>query len=44
MIACCKEYLEESANDSIFVVLDIFGPEFVTSVMGVETIIVGNVE
>ena len=33
VIACCGKYLEESSIDSIFVEVEIFGPEVVTSVM-----------
>ena len=33
VIDCCGKYLEESVIDSIFVELEIFVPELVTSVM-----------
>ena len=44
VIACCGKYLEESGINSIFVELEIFGPEVVTSVMADGNYIRGNVE
>ena len=42
VIACCGKYLEESGIDSIFVELEMFGPEVVTSVMAVGNYIRGK--
>ena len=44
VIACCGKYLEESGIYSIFVELEIFGPEVVLRLWQVETIYVLNVE
>ena len=44
VIACCGKYLEVSGIYSIFVELEIFGPEVVLRLWQVETIYVLNVE
>ena len=42
VIVCCGKCLEESGIDSIFVELEIFGPEVVTSVMADENYVRGK--